>query len=158
MTDLPSPTHNLSALSAELIAKGRQFYTANYKPREMILDHGKGATVWDLDGNDYVDLGAGRTTKLLSAVGVHTCAILDNDKVKCWGSNNYGQLGLGDFGQRKFPAQVAGSDWTDVRLGYAHACGVRADKTLWCWGSGETGQNGLGTGFAATPTAIVAAQ
>jgi Regulator of chromosome condensation (RCC1) repeat len=28
--------------------------------------------------------------------GEHTCAILDDNRVKCWGYNSYGQLGLGD--------------------------------------------------------------
>ncbi len=88
MTDLPSPTHNLSALSAELIAKGRQFYTANYKPREMILDHGKGATVWDLDGNDYVDLGAGIAVCGLGHQDPDLLAALDAQSRKLWHTSN----------------------------------------------------------------------
>lgn len=42
-----------------LIAKGRKYYTHSYKPRDMILDKGVGAYVWDLDGNKYIDFGAG---------------------------------------------------------------------------------------------------
>ena len=38
----------------------------------------------------------GRTAKSLSLGGRHTCAILDNDTVKCWGRNYQGMLGLGD--------------------------------------------------------------
>jgi acetylornithine/N-succinyldiaminopimelate aminotransferase len=48
-----------SPKTKSLIAKGRKYYTHAYKPREMILDRGVGAMVWDLDGNEYVDLGAG---------------------------------------------------------------------------------------------------
>ena len=51
--------HNLQALSAELVGKGQAYYVPNYKPREMIIDRAKGCTVWDLEGNDYIDLGAG---------------------------------------------------------------------------------------------------
>lgn len=51
--------HNMHALTAELLALGKRYYVPNYKPREMILDHGHGSTVWDLEGNDYIDLGAG---------------------------------------------------------------------------------------------------
>ncbi|MSP23788.1 MAG: hypothetical protein EXR75_01210 [Myxococcales bacterium] len=45
---------------------------------------------------------AGSCTPLASAVtaiaagGLHTCALLNDDTVKCWGRNHYGQLGLGD--------------------------------------------------------------
>ena len=36
-----------------------------------------------------VDLGAGRTAKEIVAGGFHTCAILDNNQVECWGCDNY---------------------------------------------------------------------
>ncbi len=49
----------LSARSKALIGKGKQYFTYANKPREMILDRGKGARMRDLEGNDYIDLGAG---------------------------------------------------------------------------------------------------
>jgi acetylornithine/N-succinyldiaminopimelate aminotransferase len=42
-----------------LVAKGKLYYVPNYKPREAILERGKGARIWDIDGNDYIDFGAG---------------------------------------------------------------------------------------------------
>jgi acetylornithine/N-succinyldiaminopimelate aminotransferase len=48
-----------SARTQKLVAIGKQYYVPNYKPREAILDRGKGARIWDIDGNDYVDFGAG---------------------------------------------------------------------------------------------------
>ena len=39
--------------------------------------------------------GTAHTAQSLTAGGWHTCAILDNNSVKCWGSNYYGQLGAG---------------------------------------------------------------
>jgi acetylornithine/N-succinyldiaminopimelate aminotransferase len=48
-----------SARTKKLVAIGKQYYVPNYKPREAILDHGKGARIWDIDGNDYIDFGAG---------------------------------------------------------------------------------------------------
>ena len=45
--------------TTELVAAGRRRYVPNYAPKEMILDRGDGARLWDLDGNEYVDFGAG---------------------------------------------------------------------------------------------------
>lgn len=49
----------LSKSSKALVEKGRTYYTHAYKPREAVMDKGKGALVWDRDGNEYVDFGAG---------------------------------------------------------------------------------------------------
>ena len=48
-----------SAQTAELVATGQRRYVPNYAPKEMILDRGAGARMWDIDGNEYVDFGAG---------------------------------------------------------------------------------------------------
>ena len=44
-----------------------------------------------------VDLGANLKAKFMAAVktGGHSCAILDDNQVKCWGANSNGQLGQG---------------------------------------------------------------
>lgn len=76
------------ALSAELIAKGRKYYVPNYKPREMILDHGKGSVVWDLDGNDYVDLGSGIAVCSLGHQDPDLLAALDKQSRKLWHTSN----------------------------------------------------------------------
>lgn len=88
MAELPPTTHPLSAQSAELIAKGRAAYTPNYKPREMILDRGKGATVWDLDGNDYIDLSAGIAVSSLGHQDPDLLAALDTQSRKLWHTSN----------------------------------------------------------------------
>lgn len=44
-----------------------------------------------------VDLGAGRTAKSVTAGWLQSCAVLDNDQVKCWGQNNAGQIGANTF-------------------------------------------------------------
>ena len=48
------------------------------------------------DNLPAVSLGTGRTVKSISSGAYHTCALLDDGSVKCWGRNNEGQLGLGD--------------------------------------------------------------
>jgi acetylornithine/N-succinyldiaminopimelate aminotransferase len=88
MADLPPSTHNLGALSAELVTKGKRYYVPNYKPREMILDHGKGAVVWDMDGNDYIDLGAGIAVCGLGHQDPDLLAALDAQSRKLWHTSN----------------------------------------------------------------------
>ena len=46
------------------------------------------------DNLPAVDLGTGRTATAISIGSQHTCALLDNVSVKCWGFNDVGQLGL----------------------------------------------------------------
>ena len=41
-----------------------------------------------------VNLGTGRTATAIDANLYHSCALLDNASVKCWGDNNNGQLGI----------------------------------------------------------------
>ena len=41
-----------------------------------------------------INLGTGRTATAIAAANYHTCALLDNASVKCWGLNSNGQLGI----------------------------------------------------------------
>lgn len=74
------------------------------------------------------------------------CGIRSSQLAYCWGANDVGQLGTGDFAPRTEPTPVVGLG--PVRyLGASrvHACAVKTDGTLWCWGAnGETqlGQTG----------------
>jgi alpha-tubulin suppressor-like RCC1 family protein len=43
-----------------------------------------------------INLGTGRSVMQVTTGYAHTCALLDDATVKCWGSNAAGQLGLGD--------------------------------------------------------------
>jgi len=49
---------------------------------------------------DAVPLGVGRRARQLAAGGLHTCALLDDASVRCWGQNGFGQLGVGDVTAR----------------------------------------------------------
>jgi len=41
-----------------------------------------------------INLGIGRTATAIDTGQMHSCALLDNASVKCWGYNNHGQLGI----------------------------------------------------------------
>ena len=42
-----------------LLAIGRDRYVPVYRQRAMVLDHGRGARLWDIEGRDYIDLAGG---------------------------------------------------------------------------------------------------
>jgi alpha-tubulin suppressor-like RCC1 family protein len=52
------------------------------------------------DSLPAVSLGAGKNAVTLAAGGYHTCALLNDGSVKCWGRNESGALGLGDTDNR----------------------------------------------------------
>lgn len=102
-----------------------------------------------------VNLGARRTAIALSSGAGHNCAVLDNHKIKCWGVNFAGALGLGDREDRgdgpgemggQLPAVALGTGRTAlaVTTGYGHTCALLDDHTVKCWGNNTYGQLGLG--------------
>ena len=100
-----------------------------------------------------VNLGAGRTATSITAGGAHTCAILDNGEVICWGSGAFGQPGYGNtdtIGDNETPDSAgavnlgAGRTATSITAGYAHTCAILDNGELSCWGFGSTGQLGYG--------------
>ena len=83
--------------------------------------------------------------------GGHTCGIMANASLYCWGANNYGQLGDNSTTQRLRPTAVSGgATWASLPPhgfsdnGY-HTCAIRADASLWCWGLNNYGQVGVGS-------------
>ena len=102
-----------------------------------------------------VDLGTKKTAAAVSAGGGHVCAILDDNSLKCWGNNDYGQLGhestnnWGDHSAHRassIPAVDLGTDKTAkmVSAGNNHTCAILDDDSLKCWGYNAYGQLGDG--------------
>ncbi|KAJ1490359.1 hypothetical protein T484DRAFT_1935230, partial [Baffinella frigidus] len=102
-----------------------------------------------------VDLGSGRTAVAIGVGSRHTCALLDDATIKCWGHNDCGQLGLGDTKNRGDDANEMGTNLASVDLGAGrtavavsagnkHTCALLDDATVKCWGWNIYGQLGLG--------------
>jgi alpha-tubulin suppressor-like RCC1 family protein len=86
-----------------------------------------------------------------------SCAVLDDDSLRCWGQNARGQLGDGTLTRR--PLAVTPIDQhngvASVAVGGFHACSRRTDGSLHCWGFNAEGQ--LGDGAASTrPSPVLA--
>ncbi|CAM9109558.1 unnamed protein product, partial [Scytosiphon promiscuus] len=107
------------------------------------------------DNLPFVDLGTGGSATSLSLGESHTCAVLGDDSVRCWGKGFTGQLGRGDFYARgKFPGEMGdglssvdlGTDVTatSIAAGSDHTCATLGDGSLKCWGMNTLGALGLG--------------
>jgi alpha-tubulin suppressor-like RCC1 family protein len=89
---------------------------------------------------------------LVSAGGLHTCALDTNGDVWCWGYGRSGQLGEGSVLDRYWPVRAWEASATGVRTvaiaaGLAHTCSVLGDGGVACWGNNTYGQVGDGTGM-----------
>jgi alpha-tubulin suppressor-like RCC1 family protein len=86
----------------------------------------------------------------ISAGGNHTCAVMGDNTVKCWGENGSGQCGPNADGGLQ-PVVVSGiGPALQVHSGVASTCALLNDKSVWCWGSNQFGQLG-GAGGSIEP-------
>lgn len=125
-------------------------------------------TLYCWGGNAVGQLGLGNTTeqhspsqvaapwnppssKTWSAVRLgwqHTCAVVSDSSLYCWGDNGNGRLGRGSVGGTfSSPQSVtvpSGTGWSSLGLGGDHSCAIRTDSSLYCWGRNDYGQLGDG--------------
>ena len=105
------------------------------------------------DALPSVDLGTGRSAQHIALSFAHSCALLDNGQVKCWGGNDSGQLGLEDTISRRItPGQMgdalpvinlgAGRTALQVAAGFFHTCALLDTHQVKCWGANSFGQLG----------------
>ena len=168
-------TNRLTPTQTSSLGEGRTAVaiTAGYYHTCAILDDGS-VSCWGQNGGALGDgtytnrntptqtssLGADRTAFAISAGYEHTCAILDNGSVSCWGDNEFGQLGDGTNTNRLTPTQTSslGTDRTAVAItvGWFHTCAILDDESVSCWGRNYFGQLGLGDNTDRnTPTQIL---
>jgi alpha-tubulin suppressor-like RCC1 family protein len=91
-----------------------------------------------------VDIGpidVGGVVVQISAGAQHTCVLLEDGNVKCWGQGGHGILGYGNeesIGDDEVPSDVGtvevGDEASFVSAGYSHTCALLATGVLRCWG------------------------
>ena len=107
---------------------------------------------------------ANHLTKFIATGGQHTCVVLENECIKCWGNNENGQLGysdtsnnrgdaanemgriLGPVGGLEFKVKTHGEEdakkYAVLATGGDHTCAITKDDTVRCWGANDKGQLG----------------
>ncbi|MDH3755708.1 MAG: hypothetical protein OEU32_17730, partial [Acidimicrobiia bacterium] len=118
------------------------------------LGYNNTATIGDNETPNTVGpVNLGRPAIAITAGGAHTCALLDNSTVLCWGGNLFGQLGYGNtnsIGDNESPASGgavnlgAARTTKSLSAGSAHTCAAFDDGTVGCWGLNSAGQLGYG--------------
>ena len=107
---------------------------------------GNGSTL-DRQTPVLVSFGSGVTVAAVSSGGEHTCAVLGNGEVYCWGEGIDGQLGNDSFGNRSTPQRVVGLPGAALQVssGNDHSCVVLQNGQVWCWGENFNGELGNGS-------------
>jgi alpha-tubulin suppressor-like RCC1 family protein len=107
------------------------------------------------DSVAYVALPTGSSVTSMALGTAHTCVLLSDGKVTCWGDNAYGQLGIGSTDDIGDGAGEMGNSLTyitwptgrhavDISAGDGFTCAHLDNDDVICWGRNNVGQLGRG--------------
>jgi alpha-tubulin suppressor-like RCC1 family protein len=113
--------------------------------------HTSGSDTAPLTGVTQIGLG-----------GNHSCGLMSDTRLNCWGMGIYGQLGNGFMENRSAPSYVMVSLITmtflasvqEVSGGSNHTCARVAGNEVMCWGQGDDGQLGNGSSGSGVTSAF----
>lgn len=102
-------------------------------------------------------IGLEQGVAAISVGAQYSCAVLQNGGARCWGRNDYGELGDGTTVDRYLPTAVndSGTSYRAISAGGNHTCGRTSAGQAKCWGYNGSGQIGNGTtNTRLSPTAV----
>jgi alpha-tubulin suppressor-like RCC1 family protein len=153
---VPAPVSRLSAVSigyshaCGLTAGGAAYCWGEYNSGE--LGNGTSAAT-QAPAEGPVPVSGGLTFASVSAGGKFTCGVAIGGAAYCWGTNSFGQLGIGTQAGPQVCWADTASSYTDycsptplpvsgglsfvsISAGWNQACGVTTDGAAYCWGGG----------------------
>ena len=108
---------------------------------------GNGSSLWPGHVADAWDPGLCGVRSIATGT-YHTCAVMEDSTVRCWGDASHGGLGTGDLATEQCaginhptdcftrPTIVPGLDRVErLFLGVWGSCALRDDHSVWCWGT-----------------------
>ena len=101
-------------------------------------------------GVDYnlvpTQIGIGTNWNTISAGVYASYAIKTDGTLWAWGSNNFGELGVGNFNPVTIPTKIGtDTNWQSVIAGSGHTIAKKTNGTFWIWGTNTDGALGNGS-------------
>ncbi len=94
-------------------------------------------------------------SRIIEAGLDHTCMTVGTEVV-CWGLNDSGQLGNGNFDTQLVPNYVLNlTNVVDLTAGSLHTCALTDAGEVWCWGENTSGQLGDATNLNSNQPVLV---
>lgn len=156
------PVEALNVKNADVLAAGRNHTCAGKSSGEILCwgsnwdgQLGFEKKVWiELCGSGLLTFpcstkpvgvsGQFPSIRSITAGDAHTCALLSSGRARCWGTNDYGQLGDGTVKGKLKPENISGLvNVQFISAGAKHTCAALSSGEVKCWGANDVGQLGV---------------